>query len=92
MAPAFVGAFSDGGTDALFLPFLVVAVWRWDRFGTGKGAGIAPWIGPVALGVACAVKQTPWFCLPLLLLGLGLEARRRGDRAWRVPVAIWPRC
>ncbi len=86
MAPAFVGAFSAGGTDALFLPFLVLAVWRWDRFGTGKGAGIAAWIGPVALGVACAVKQTPWFCLPLLLLGLGLEARRRGDRVWRVPV------
>ena len=84
IAPAFVGAFSDGGTDALFLPFLVVAVWRWDRFGTGKGAGIARWIGPLALGAACAVKQTPWFCLPLLLIGLGIEARRRGDAAWRV--------
>ena len=84
MAPAFVGAFSAGGTDALFLPFLVLAVWRWDRFGTRWG-GTARWIGPLALGVACSVKQTPWFCLPLLLLGLGLEARRRGDAVWRVP-------
>ena len=84
MGPAFVGAFSGGGTDALFLPFLVVAVWRWDRFGTRWG-GTARWIGPLALGVACSVKQTPWFCLPILLIGLSLEARRRGDSAWRLP-------
>jgi hypothetical protein len=85
MAGSFVGTFSAGGTDALFLPFLVVAVWRWDRFGTGRAAGVANWIGPVALGLAGAVKQTPWFCLPLLLIGLGMEARRRGEPVWRVP-------
>ncbi len=85
MAPAFVGAFSAGGTDALFLPFLVVAVWRWDRFGAGRGAGMARWIGPLALGVACSVKQTPWFCVPLLVIGVGLEARRRGGSVWWVP-------
>ena len=79
MAPAFVGAFSGGGTDALFVPFLVVAVWRWDRFGAGRAAGAARWVGPLALGVACSVKQTPWFCVPLLLLGVGVEARRRVD-------------
>jgi uncharacterized membrane protein len=86
LAGAFVGTFSAGGTDALFIPFLVVAVWRWDRFGTGRVAGLANWIGPVALGLACAVKQTPWFCLPILLIGLGMEARRRGEPVWRVPV------
>jgi uncharacterized membrane protein len=85
MAASFVGTFSAGGTDALFIPFLIVAVWRWDRFGTGRGAGVAGWIGPVALGLACAVKQTPWFCLPLLLIGLGIEATRRGEAPWRVP-------
>ena len=85
MAPAFVGTFSAGGTDALFVPFLVVAVWRWDRFGAGRGAGTAGWIGPLALGVACSVKQTPWFCVPILVVGLGLEARRRGDTVWRIP-------
>ena len=85
MAGAFVGAFSAGGTDALFLPFLVLAVWRWDRYGSGRAAGLANWIGPVALGLACAVKQTPWFCLPLLVIGVGIEARRRGQAVWRVP-------
>jgi uncharacterized membrane protein len=85
MATAFVGAFSSGGTDALFLPFLVVAVWRWDRFGLGRHAGVARWIGPLALGAACSVKQTPWFCLPVVVIGLGIEAERRGDSVWRVP-------
>lgn len=85
MAEAFVGAFSAGGTDALFLPFLVVAVWRWDRFGTGRTSGLANWIGPVALGLACAVKQTPWFCLPLLLIGVAIETKRRGEPLWRTP-------
>jgi uncharacterized membrane protein len=99
MASAFVGSFSAGGTDALFLPFLVVAVWRWDRYGTGRGAGAAGWIGPLALGLACAVKQTPWFCLPILVIGLGLEAARRGEPVWRVParylavvVAVFAAC
>jgi hypothetical protein len=46
---------------------------------------LANWIGPVALGLACAVKQTPWFCLPLLVIGVGIEARRRGEPVWRAP-------
>jgi uncharacterized membrane protein len=99
MASAFVGAFSAGGTDALFLPFLIVAVWRWDRFASGSASGLARWVGPLALGMACAIKQTPWFCVPLLVIGLGLEARRRGDSAWRVPaiylgmvVAVFAAC
>ena len=64
--------------------------WWWP---SGAGTASVPaggpesprWIGPLALGVACSVKQTPWFCLPLLVIGLGLEARRRGEPVWRVP-------
>ena len=78
--PIFAAIFGAGGTDAAFLPFLVLAVWRWDRFGTGRGAGLAGWMGPVALGLACSIKQTPWFCLPFLALGLFLEARATGRR------------
>ena len=84
LTPAFVGTFGSGGTDAAFLPFLVLAVWRWDRFGCGRTAGLARWMGPVALGVACSIKQTPWFCLPFLVLGLWIEARRDGRRPGRV--------
>ncbi len=80
LTPVFVGAFTYGGTDALFLPFLMLAVWRWDRYGGGRQAGLAAWIGPVALGLACSVKQSPWFCVPFLVAGVALEARRAGGR------------
>ena len=78
LTPLFVGIFSSGGTDATFLPFLMVAVWRWDRYGGGRALGVASWIGPVALGCACAIKQGPWFCLPFLIVGVALEAQRAG--------------
>lgn len=84
LTPAFVGTFGSGGTDAAFLPFLVLAVWRWDRFGCGRTAGWARWVGPVALGVACSIKQTPWFCLPFLVVGIWMEAHRDGRRPGRV--------
>ncbi|HEY7915779.1 MAG TPA: hypothetical protein VIC86_02285 [Acidimicrobiales bacterium] len=82
LTPLFVGMFANGGTDALFFPFLLVAVWRWDRFGTGRSAGLASWIGPVSLGLACSVKQTPWFCIPFLVIGVGMEAAARGATPW----------
>ena len=82
--PIYADVFGSGGTDAVFLPFLVLAVWRWDRFATGRGAGIARWMGPVALGLACAIKQTPWFCVPFVAVGLYLECRTTGRRPVRV--------
>lgn len=71
-----------GVSDVLYLPFAMVALWRWDRF---SAPGLAPWqrfAGPVCLGVACSVKQTPWFWVPFLVAGVALEARRRGI-PWR---------
>lgn len=82
LTPIFIGLFSSGGTDAAFLPFLVLAVWRWDRYSV-PGTGLARWIGPFALGVACAIKQTPWFCVPMLATGIALEARMSGRSAMR---------
>jgi hypothetical protein len=85
LTPYFIGVFGNSGTDAAFLPFLLVAVWRWDRFGAGPDAGRWRWIAPVALGLACSIKQVPWFCVPFLVVGVALEARRRGTSP--VPVA-----
>ena len=79
LAPFFLGSFTSGGTDAMFLPFLVMAVWCWDRYGRRSEQGLARWIGPVSLGVACAIKQTPWFAVPILATGILLEARRSGS-------------
>ena len=78
MTGAFLGPFTNGGTDALFVPFLVVAVWRWDRFPGRATPWLPSWVGPVALGIACSVKQTPWFCVPFLVVGVVCEARRAG--------------
>jgi hypothetical protein len=78
LIPLFVGIFSSGGTDATFLPFLMLAVWRWDRYGGGRKFGVSAWLGPVALGLACAIKQGPWFCVPFLVIGVAFEARRAG--------------
>jgi hypothetical protein len=76
LSGVFAGAFSSGGTDALFVPFLVVAVWRWDRWPQRATAWLPAWVGPVSLGIACSVKQSPWFCVPFLLVGVACESRR----------------
>ena len=74
----FAGPFSSGGTDALFVPFLVIAIWRWDRWPARATTWLPAWIGPVSLGIACSIKQTPWFCVPFLLIGVAWESRRAG--------------
>lgn len=86
MSLSMYASFVVGGvTDALFMPFVLVAVWRWDRYGDPSESGLSRWIGPLALGVACSVKQSPWFLVPFLLLGIAREARARGASAcWQV--------
>jgi hypothetical protein len=79
---SFVDFALGGVTDMVFLPFLVLAVWRWDRFGDPAERSWARWAGPVALGLAMCVKQTPWFALPLLLVGVAFEAHRRDPVGW----------
>ncbi len=78
LSGVFIGQFAVGGTDAMFVPLAMLAVWRWDRYGRGREAGIARWLGPIALGLACSIKQTVWFCVPFLVVGIYLETRRSG--------------
>lgn len=78
-------SFMIGGlTDALFVPFVLLAVYRWDRYGVHLEDTAARWIGPIALGIACSVKQTPWFLAPFLLIGLWIEHRENGTDGVRV--------
>ena len=65
-----------GVTDALFVPLLIGAVYQWDRFAHERG--LALWRGPALLGLAMAVKQTPWLVLPFLAVGIAVEASRHG--------------
>lgn len=74
LASAFTFMYTFGGTDALFIPFLMLAAYRWDDFVVRQGARWVRWAGPVSLGIACSIKQTPWFCVPFFVLGIWIEA------------------
>lgn len=74
LASMFTYMFTFGGTDALFVPFMMLAALNWDRFVTPTSSRWAKWIGPVSLGVACSIKQTPWFTVPFFVVGIAIEA------------------
>ena len=67
-------SYAVGGiTDVLFMPLLVGAAYRWDRFGESR----ITYAGPVLLGLAMAVKQTPWLLLPFLVCALAIDEHAR---------------
>jgi uncharacterized membrane protein len=68
----YIGYAVGGVTDFLFVPLLVGAAVRWDRFGSTRGP--AAWRGPVLMGLAMAVKQTPWLVAPFVVAGIMAEA------------------
>jgi uncharacterized membrane protein len=78
-ADIFIGYAVGGVTDCLFVPLLVGAAVGWDRFAWTRGP--AAWRGPVLMGLAMAVKQTPWLVIPFVIAGIVLESRR--ERGWR---------
>ena len=73
-ADIYIGYAVGGVTDALFVPLLIGAAVKWDRFASARGP--AAWRGPVCMGLAMAVKQTPWFVALFVVAGIVLEARR----------------
>jgi uncharacterized membrane protein len=76
----YIGYAVGGVTDSLFVPLLIGAAAGWDRFASTRGP--AAWRGPVCLGLAMAVKQTPWLVLPFVVAGIVAESRRaNGPRA-----------
>ncbi len=78
----YVDYVTGGVTDSLMMPFLILAMWRWDRFDQDDETGAARWIGPIALGLACTFKQSAWFFAPILLVGIALE-HGSGPHRWR---------
>jgi uncharacterized membrane protein len=73
----YIGYAVGGVTDFLFVPLLVGAAVGWDRFPAARGW--AAWRGPVLLGLAMAVKQTPWLIAPFVVIGIVAESRRQHD-------------
>lgn len=70
----FTGYAVGGVTDFLFVPLLIGAAAGWDRFAWTRGP--AAWRGPILMGLAMAVKQTPWLIVPFVVAGIVLESRR----------------
>jgi uncharacterized membrane protein len=84
-------SFAAGGvTDMLYIPLLIVAAYRWDRFGQRRRT----YIGPIALGLAMAVKQTPWPVLVFVLIAIAYDEydrtglREALERAGRYTAAV----
>jgi len=78
--PVLFGYVVAGINTVLFMPFLLLAAHRWDRYHTLRGARAV--VAPAAFGLACCVQQLPWFIAPFLIVGTFLEARAaRSTRA-----------
>jgi uncharacterized membrane protein len=85
---AIYTGFAVGGvTDALYVPFLLLAVYQWDRFTDLRGWH--RWVSPAAMGLSLGIKQTPWFILPFLVIGIFFEARDRAEPTQKPVVEVW---
>jgi uncharacterized membrane protein len=84
LAEFYLNYAAGGVTDTILLPFLIVAFWRWDRFGDPTERSAARWIGPLMIGLAATVKQLPWVAVPFLVAGVAIEARQRGQNWIRI--------
>ena len=82
----FTGYAVGGVTDFLFIPLLIGAAAGWDRFAWTRGP--AAWRGPILMGLAMSVKQTPWLIVPFVVGGIVLESRRLRD--WNAGPPRWP--
>jgi hypothetical protein len=69
-----------GVTDALYVPFLILAARAWDDYPTRRGWA-ALW-SPLWFGLAMGIKQTPWVIWPFLLVGIAWEGHRKWG-TWR---------
>jgi uncharacterized membrane protein len=70
-------AYAVGGvTDALFMPFLIYAAYKWDSFKVPEAREkqkYKAYLKPVCLGLAMSIKQNAWLIFPLILISFILE-------------------
>jgi uncharacterized membrane protein len=73
LVDAYISNAVGGVTDVLYMPLLIVAAYRWDRFGSDRRSYIAP----VMFGLAMSIKQTPWPLLVFVLAALACDEYAR---------------
>lgn len=72
-------AYAVGGvTDPLFMPFLLVAAYKWDQFIYAQG--LKKYIGPIFMGLAMSVKQNAWIALVFMVIAVALESIYQGKK------------
>jgi uncharacterized membrane protein len=69
----FISYAVGGVTDPLFMPFLLIAAYRWDDFVISSGWKRLKW--PIAMGLAMSIKQNAWVVFIFMVIGLLLETR-----------------
>jgi hypothetical protein len=92
---ALYASYALGGvTDAMYMPLLLIAAYKWDRFGSNWRT----YIGPVVFGLAMSIKQTPWTVLPFVVVALACDeyvrtgmagALRRGGKYLAVAIGVF---
>jgi uncharacterized membrane protein len=89
-------SFAVGGvTDMLYIPLLVIAAYKWDRFGESR----LSYINPIAVGLAMSIKQTPWPVVAFVLCALAWDeydkhgnielAAKRAGRYFAIVVGVF---
>ena len=74
LVDAYISNAVGGVTDLLYMPLLILAAYRWDRFGSDRRS----YVGPVLFGLAISIKQTPWPLLVFVLAALACDEYARG--------------
>ena len=80
---AYGSAVSTGLIFGISIPFTVLAVVGWDRYGVPGQSLRLRRLSPIFLGLACAVRQDLWILAPFLALAVSQEARAAGANPWR---------
>lgn len=64
-----------GVTDALYLPFLIVVAFTWERFIYSSSRW--RYLIPVLFGLSMSIKQTSWLVLPFLAFAVVWESKSK---------------
>jgi hypothetical protein len=75
LVDAYISNAVGGVTDVLYMPLLIIAAYRWDRF---DAADRRSYVAPVMVGLAMSIKQTPWPLLVFVLAALACDEYARG--------------
>jgi uncharacterized membrane protein len=75
--PLLFGYEVNGSFYSMFLPFALVAIWKWTDVGQAGRLSRADLVRAVCLGLACAVEQIVWAMALFLLVGIWRAGSRR---------------